>query len=751
MKPSTEALAILTTVFAALWFAGPAKAGWTAAEQPDLTVEIEQAPPLEVETLSQPTETVRFEAPVVVPDLDSETVDVLVIYYRSYTGPATVFAVDTATGGVTRCEVPEGRNVHLQAMPLGPNGKLYATLQRVGGGLELWVYDPATNRFEAKTTFGKDLDLMGQNNLLTLAPDGRLYGTVGSRASGEAAFYRIDPADDAVEILGTGGDLRGSGYAGAIAVSGGKLYAVYGKTPYKLIEFDPAAKSSRVLATANPRGGISIRRLPDQEELSVTIRVAESGVAKDGTYAIHQGRLTWAAAAREKAPAGTAGGNAAPGELKSKGPPGGSLRHRLVELDASRLDPFLNADGRGLLCYRLPQEAEWTEVKLDPPTWPEAITQLVALPDGRIFGSAANRAGHFVFDPASGKTTFLGRTGLQHHSTAVSGNSVFLSGYPSSLVWEYDFTKPWEPYLAKTKEDTLGGVILDRNPRPLGTLREHSGVHMATSAAADSEGRVYFAGRWYRDGQGGGVGWWNPTVQVAGGFWEELSNLQVVDCKAVDDGRYVVLSTLAVADPVLKKETPDTAQLCVLDTAADVNVIAKRILPVAGVRSTGLIAPAGGTRLIGIAPSSEGNAAWLMYGVDVQSGRVAFLKSLPGIPEDGKLASAELLHTYRSQLVNAPDGSIWMKHLGVLLRIDPASGHVTVVGRPPRGPEATEGAGEAGSEDRRTIDSLQLIKAVGAPATVGSMAFSGQDVYLGGTPSLWRIRGILAQERPRHY
>jgi len=799
--PMTRRGSILCVVIA-FCLTTAVQARWTTTEQPDLASQIENAPTLEVETLSQPARTIRMEAPVIVPNADGKTADILVIYYRSYTGPSTVFAVDTGTGSISRAEVPQGRNVHLQATAISPNGKLYATFQRVGGGLELWVFEPATNVFEAKTTFGKDLDLMGQTNHLTLGPDGQLYGTVGSRKNGEAAFYRIESSGDAVTILGTGGDLRGAPYAGTIrAASDGKLYAVYGKTPYKLIEFDPTSKSGRILATANPRGGISIPRSTSQDELAFAIRQPESGAEQDGMYALRSGllvrtgdvsaaapsKLKGAAAGqktsetdkevqtskrgkqrtpeaaestpgfskaelmrRKKAAAAKAaqgnalGASSSAGDLKSKvRAPSGVARHCLVEVDASRLDPFLNPDNKGTLRYGLPGQGNWTQVKLDPPTYPEAITQLATLPDGRVFGTAANRSGHFVHDPATDKTTFLGRTGLQHQSSAISADSIFLSGYPSSMLWEYDFTKPWQADVAGTKGRPIGGLIPNQNPRPLGTLREHSGVHMATCAATDSKGRLYFAGRWYRDGQGGGVGWWNPKTQAAGGFWKELSNLQVVDCKAVGDRRYIVLSTLAVPDQVLKKDYPDVAQLCVIDTTTDNNVIAKRIAPIDGGKSTGLIAPAGGSRLIGIAPFPQDNSIWLLYGLDVESGKVAFTKKLPGIPEDSKVDSAGLLHSYRSELVNAPDGSIWMKHLGVLLRIDPKNAHVVVVGRPVRSADATEGVAGFNLEDRKTVDSVKLIKAVGAPATVGCMTFSGRDLYLGGTSSLRRIRGIL--------
>jgi hypothetical protein len=276
----------------------------------------------------------------------------------------------------------------------------------------------------------------------------------------------------------------------------------------------------------------------------------------------------------------------------------------------------------------------------------------------------------------------------------------------------------------------------------LGALREWSGVHMATCAATDIVGRVHFAGRWYRDGKGGGVGWWDPQEEKAGGFWESLSTLQVSDCCATGDGRYIVLSTLLVPDAVLGRDAPKSAQLCVIDTTREPTVIARRITPLPESVTTGLIAPAEGSRVIGIAPSGDESEKWVLYGVDVETGDIAFTKDFPGIPET-KVRAAEMLHSYRNALVIAPDLSIWMKHLGALLRIDPRTADIGVVGRPVLEGDATAGFDTLSAEERNDLTRLGMLKADGAPATVGRMTFSGNDLYLAGTPTLRRIRGVL--------
>ncbi len=587
----------------------------------------------------------------------------------------------------------------------------------------------------------------------------------------------------------------------------GNIYSVYGKTPYRLIEFDPGTKQSREIATANPQGGIRLLNAADGKIGFSIVRV-ESGVETDGTYIIEddgsavrtgdagpgmskqreregskpgasknhttkksptveEGDPTdkkrqfrrlladglSAKEAKEKilgSKSTSAITTGSPRNRKQGIRPGGIRRVAGLELDTALLDPSVNDDQKGRLRYRLAGQADWRTAEFDPPLYGEAVKQLIALPDGRIFGTATNRAGHFVYHPETNETEFLGRTGLEHHSSTISGNRVYLSGYPSSTVWSWDFSGPeWvEPVASKIGAGRFGSTPSSDNPRKLGALREFSGVHFAYSATTDFHGRVYFSGRWYRDGNGGGLGWWDPASEQAGGFWEPLSNLQVTDCCAVAQGRIVALATLKVGDKVLNREAAESAQLCLIDTREDPGKIAKSLTPIPGAISLGLIAPAGGNRLIGVAPDPQDEAAWLLYGVDVVTGTTAFTKTIPGIPPNGKVSSAELLHTHRSSLTPAPDGTVWMVHLGVLIRIHPGNGHLEVIGRPVLGADAVAGFAGLAEADRKTLKTIGMMKADGAPATVGRLAFSGDDLYLTGTPWLRRISGVVTSSTP---
>lgn len=676
---------------------------WQTQPQPELKEAMAQAPNLVVENVSQPTRTTRLEGTRLVPNADG-TADILVTYYKGYQGPGTLFSIDTNSGEVVRSDVPRGRNCHMQGSAFGSNGKMFQTFQVVGTGLELWVYDPETNRLEAKGMFGKELQIMGQGNRLVSGHDGYIYGSLLSKKSGNATFYQINTHSSEVEIWESDVRVKGSPYMTAIQQGpGGNLYACYGKTPNRLIEFDPRTGKGRSLATANPQGKIQLLDA-NPDTLKFSVSHAESGVAGDGVFQLGKdgsivrvGGLSEVSSLVKKGggtkiypqtkPAKDSGAKpgkkqrfteliqsgmtpaeakrAILGDLSSSSNRPTNKKSKIgtvstmpsfkgLQVDRGRLDPAKTLDGKGLLRYRVNSDSEWQTVELDPPLYSEALVQVSTLPDGRIFGTATNRAGHFIHNPVSDKTTFLGRTGLQHHSSAISGNRIYFSGYPSSLLWSYDFSgADWkEPILAKIGQGQIGKSSKTDNPRKIGVLREHSGVHMATCAATDSEGTVYFAGRWYRDGNGGGVGWWDPANEKSGGFWEALSNKQVTACCDTGEGRYIVLSTKVVADKVLAKELPKSASLCIIDSSTNRDEIAFEIIPVPGASSTGLIAYAGENRIIGICPSLEGEHIWILYGVDLASRKVAFRKQIPGLPA-GKVRSDELLHSYRNSLITA--------------------------------------------------------------------------------------------------
>ena len=290
-----------------------------------------------------------------------------------------------------------------------------------------------------------------------------------------------------------------------------------------------------------------------------------------------------------------------------------------------------------------------------------------------------------------------------------------MSGYPSSPVICYDSARPWTLAIKGGGPGSKLTAIDDpnSNPRRLCYLKK-SGCHKMFASAVGKSGCIYFGGQWVRNGDCGGVGWWDPAKQQDGGFWEILSNQQVCFMCSAAEGKYIVLSTLRRDDPVLGKPKPDEGKLFILDDAT--RQIVREITPVKGVRGPGPIAPAGGNRIIGWAndPADEKGKS-ILYGVDVEKGQVVWTRELP-VPLPVRIGSNQM---ERWDWRLGPDGCIW-----------------TFMGG--------DGVGETLVKiDPRTV----TIEPVCRFSPGGRLAFAPPDIYLSGSTSLRRVKGVAPLRR----
>ena len=245
----------------------------------------------------------------------------------------------------------------------------------------------------------------------------------------------------------------------------------------------------------------------------------------------------------------------------------------------------------------------------------------------------------------------------------------------------------------------------DSNPRFLGRLGK-SRCHKMYGAAVGASGRIYFGGRWMRTGNGGGLGWWEPSSGEEDGIWEPFSAQMIAHLCPANGGRHIAISTRKVQDLTLKKPTPNEGKLFVFEDAG--KKLVREITVVEGVAGPGPIAWAGGGRVIGWTDDPGDDKASILWGADVEKGEVVWRLPLPyALPvEIG--SNQEEAWDFRL----APDGKIWtfMGAAGkTLVKIDP-----------------------------RTVE----IEAVAEVDKGGRLAFSGEDVYLAGGKALRRIEGI---------
>lgn len=704
-------------------------------EDREIRAQIAAAPQLKVEEVGIPIRSSRGGIPILVPNRDGQSYDVLIDYYDTYWGPHTFVMLDLGTGAVRKHVIEKA--LLQRSYAVAPNGNLYSHMSS-RRGTAIWVYDPDANQIRV---LPRELPFNGETRPIVVGTDGLIYGAGSSQ--GRAAAYQLDPQTEQITEYGLLGPSHAPndcwGYS--VAADDTHVYVASGKIPWYLLAYEKkTGKTEVLLTTGTDRVHLSV----GQERYGATASVKEEGQPAV-SYWLLQGKLLPRKDAKESPPW------SAPAVAKPwvhRPPP--------PELGTGELIP--NSRGDAALWVRSaaaaaaapkdppadakPETLGWNVLRYQVPTYAAPVSQVCTLPDGRIFGAAGNYLGNFVYDPASEQCTHLGKLSLSQYCQIVAGGKVYLSGYPSAALYEYDPSRPWtafvaeKPWLKPLPEDQPAS-----NPRRVAYLSHAgSGAHKMWAAALGADGKVYFGGRWYRNGEGGGLGWYDPKTQQAGGISEPFSNQQICFLTAADRGRTLVISTRPVRDAVLNKPMAKAGKLFVFDIAA--GKIVREIEPVADALFAGAIAGGADARVLGLTydPTDTAHGALhekrsVLYSVDLASGKIVFVKKLP-FPV-GFLTNENFDHTDGFDFQTGPDGKVWTYTGGAmeavnpekswgfvythpaLVRIDPRNGSVDVLGKMDR---------------------------------AGAMAFRGTDLYLSGgskydplekSQYLRRIRGIV--------
>jgi hypothetical protein len=670
-------------------------------EPPDLAASLAAARPLETEDLCEPVNSVRQGMLLWAPNPDGRSWDLLQIYFPKYGGPNTIVVIDLGSGEVKTVSTERGWNFHLCPSVIAPNGKLFISALNSRLQQKICVYDPATNELQLDAVAMPE-EILGETHPLVLGTDGMLYA-IGQHPSRSATAVQIHPDTLQATFYGPIGPSHAPnacwGYSGA--ADDRFVYIASGKIPWYLVAYDRQTGESKTLVETGSVGGyVSVGQRPDGCTGS-----ASGIVGTDGTrvnYWLHEGRAI---------PVDDSQRNQPPWPARPASPP---LPPR-PEVNAGLAVP--DVEGWAEIWVRTaeaksaaaaeppdaaPEQLGWQRFRFQVPLYPHDIYRLTELPDGRLFGTAGSYEGNFVYDPRTGQHQHLGKTELSHYATAISGGKVYMSGYPSSPVYQYDPGAPW----------TAGTFVANRvvpdqdaraNPRRLTYLgdKERAGTHKMYAAGTAADGTVFFGGSWIRDGACGGLGWYDPQTDTAGGIWQPLSNLQVTHLAMAEGGRTVVLSTRRVDDPVLNKPKPAQGALVLLDAAS--KEIKSQFEPVPGAKGAGPIVAVGERRIVGWTENPENERASILYAFDVIDQRLIYRHDVP-VPLPVAIGSNQQ-EAWDFRL--GPDGRIWTFAGNTLLQIDPEQGHFHVVGRLNRG---------------------------------GRLAFAEGRVYLGGATALRRIR-----------
>jgi hypothetical protein len=696
----------------------PHPAAWPVREQADLTELHAQAPALDVESVCQPVKTTTQGNHYLVPNPDGMTYDLLQVYFKGYGGPNTIVIMDLGTGSVTQVHTEsEYHNFHLAPGVLAPNGKLYMSILGDRMHQQVCVYDPANDQLEINAIPIPE-DILGETHPMVLGQDGMIY-CGGTHPSMSVTALQIDPETQVVVPYGPMGPSHAPGpcWAYTMAVDNRYIYIASGKTPWYLVAFDrETGKSDVLLENDQPDGYIGVNQNDGGASCFVRTK-QEDGSHVDARYWLFQGKAI------------PMHGDEPTPPWPAAQPP--AAQPPVPELSFAMANPDVN--GEAVIWYRLPADkavaqasglekpvvsaeeppkdevmhaAGWKAFRFTAPTFPLRIDRLTESPDGRLIGTAGHYQGNFFFEPATDKCLHPGRIGLSHYSTVVHDGMIYMSGYPNGPLFVLDPAQPWTAGTRSGATGVLRETDPLSNPRMLTYLQKAGAKKMLAAAAAG--GKVYFGGVWMREGNWGGLGWWDVAAGVEGGFWKPFDSYQIRFLAAADKGRTLVISTLPVENTALGKPKPAEAVLFFLDTKTDM-LSAQSLVPVPGCRSTGPVIAVGGSRVMGWTedPANPGGAS-ILYGVDAAGKTLLFSKNIP-FPISLELGGNQW---DASDFRLGPDGKIWTFMSGKLACIDPADASIEILG---------------------------------STGTGGRLALAGNDLYLGGTDTLRRVPGLLAR------
>jgi len=702
MKTSLTSIALLLS-------AAITAADWQAVEQPDLAQQIQSAEKIGTEDLCEPIKSTRRDAVLMCPNPDGKTWDVIVHYAPQYGGPNSFRVCDMSTGEVTVIETPRYYNVHIPRSVVAPDGKLYISiLGRPHIKVEICVYDPATNKLHLNA-FDMPDDMRGETHPLVLGWDGLLYA-MGGHADRSVTACQVNWHTGDVKFYGPMGPSHAPhgcwGYWGG--VDDRYIYIASGKIPWYLVAYDRQTGKSETLAETTPPGGV-VTVKQHRYGCTATASKVKGTDGKRIEYWLYQGKAVPKKDRKETPPwpqpedGGVVQVPMPPRPIvslaRAEPGPDGKAQCWIRTLEARDA-------AKGLPTDATPEQQGWQIFDYEVPVSPQALYRLREMPDGRLFGTGGAYLGHFICDPRTGEYVHPGLLHLSHYSTAFLGGKIYMSGYPTSPLFEWDPSKPWTANAPLPDGRTLMEHDPRANPRRVARLgaKEIAGTHKMYAAVTGADRKVYFGGRWIRDGAAGGLAWYDPATGEAAGLWEPFSNYQITHLTTIREGRTIVISTRRVDDPLLGKPKPEQGRLFLFDTAC--KKLVAHTDPVAKAKGAGPIAGVGGGRVIGWTVDPDDEKSSILYGYDADANQVAWRKPIPfRLPV--RIGSNQ---KERFDFRLGPDGRVWT-YMGssVLVTIDPANG---------------------------------MIQPVGRVAGGSRIAFSGGNVYVGGTPAVRRLKGV---------
>jgi hypothetical protein len=669
---------------------------WEAVQQPNLAAELKTGPAIKLEKVEgiTPSDTCWKGPEWWLKNPDGETYDYVQFYYPQYMGPHELFVFDFKTGKLKRQFINNTKAMfHLQSLyPIDDKVFVKPTHNH-----QIWYYDTRENTF---VDTGKRIDELG-NGQWVATPDRQIwaFGNQVADAVNRMAVYRIDPKTLEYERFARGSHSKKENmYQGRyadITYDGDWLYVEMGNWPWVLMGINYKTRESRLIAeTEHIHGDYSTINLGRPNELRdmagfvLTIKDMKGHKGETLSFWLRDGELT------------PKTGDTPPWDDKQENPShvsrlSGDQCKPPADIEIQRKGP--SPDGTVRVWYRLKGRAlehaqSWASKEAREGSWgffefkvtfhPEDWTQAVPV-GNELFMVASSYARYRLVDPVAGTSTLLGPVMSTKSTSPVAYNGkAYMAGYSGFQVWEYDPSQPWNLWKSDyaivpgddTKSIDIAGA--ESNPRQIARhlkLQSHTQTPNAGVVLA-ADGFLYSGGPISRIGNGGGIGWVNPETLEHGGEFEPFTAYRVAKMCTADGGRYVVISCIpANYDDANPDVTPERGMIFVLDTTT--RTYTHRISDKEWFWPGG-IADAGKGRIIGWAGRDKnGEEPGFIYGMDVKTGKILWRTDVTEGPSAG--------HRYRQPgIKKAPDGRIWARISGVMVRIHPEDGRIEIVGRP---------------------------------------------------------------------
>lgn len=670
---------------------------WRPTQQSDLAGQLATAHTLQLDPVGPaPKRCWTGHRPYIVPNPNGKSWDMLLPYYNKYRGEQEIVIHDFGTGETTTqvLSTRKGDSVltkeaigfHMQPSYY-THGKL---VFKHYGPVLFTVYDPAVNRFvKGVKPFG---DSVVAGNCV-LGEDGMIYGMGWPKDKSGFVAFCFDPVTYETkrsETFGPANPKRRELYRGVI-MSGDWLYADIGTSPWHLVAYNFKTEEGRLLATTKDIIGsgatIQMKRVSGGLRGTITEPAFVDGMgqvdAKAINFWLHDGQIL----KRDD--------NAPPWPTEGAKPEGGETFRwsrefqvwptgftppsppPMVENESG--DP--DGTGRVSLKYAFKGSKEPHTLEYVVKMYPGEVQLLTEVNDHVLFATDSGYGQQVFYNLKTRQILPVGGTSSPYSIGHVN-NRWYVSGYPSTQVYEYDFSRP------------IGLRQAKPNPRRVGYLGRTIDAHTPLGGTVGaSDGRVYCGSITYgRQRNGGGFGWCDPKTGEMGGiksthrfFWMALA----------DNGRYVLAST--------KATDGGNGKLFCWDTQAKKIIYEKEIL---GRPTPGPIVEAlPGGLVIGHTTAPEGGG--VLYGLLASTGEVLWTKPVPATP----ITSQSRVRRHAYSFRRGPDGYIWAYFGKTLVRINPVNAIVHPVGQldpPAQIAFAVDRVFIAGGKEIRQIKELQV-------------------------------------------